>query len=183
VAEIEDARRLLLRSFRWCDGHADFAAAFRDPDLLAALGPALAGPFRDDGVTAVVGMEARGFIVGTLVARAMGVGLVLARKPGAVHPGSERARGSAVDWRRNEVDLRVSRNAVSADDRVLIVDDWIETGNQAVTAVELIRRLGADVVGVSVLVDGCTPEVRELVRVVGLVRDSDLPSDGNASTA
>lgn len=44
--------QLILRAFRWTHGHADFADALRDPDLLAAMGPALAGPLGTAGVTA-----------------------------------------------------------------------------------------------------------------------------------
>lgn len=171
------AAQLLLRSFRWTHGHADFADALRDPDLLAAIGPALAGPFATGGVTAVVALEARGFVVGGLVARELGVGLVLARKPGAVHPDSDGHVATEPDWRGRHVEILISRRAVLSGDRLLLVDDWIETGSQARTVSTLAESRGAKVVGVSVLVDDTTEKVRQELTVVGLVRSSDLPPD------
>ena len=61
------------------------------------------------------------------------------------------------------------------DDRVLLVDDWIETGSQACTAVRLVERLGGLVVGVTVLVDDTSEEVRRELNVVGLVTSDELP--------
>ena len=145
-----DAAQLLLRAFRWTHGHADFADALRDPNLLAAIGPALSGPFATAGVTAVVALEARRFVVGGLVARDLGVGLVLARKPGAVHPDSDGQVATEPDWRGRHVEILISRRAVRAGDRLLIVDDWIETGSQARTVSTLAGRRGAKVVGVTV---------------------------------
>ncbi|MGH9232098.1 MAG: phosphoribosyltransferase family protein [Acidimicrobiales bacterium] len=171
------AGQLLLRAFRWTHGRADFADALRDPDLLAAIGPALAGPFAASGVTAVVALEARGFVVGGLVARELGVGLVLARKPGAVHPDSDGQAATAPDWRGRHVEILISRRAVRSGDCLLLVDDWIETGSQARTVSTLAERRGADVVGVSVLVDDTPDDVREELTVVGLVRSSELPPD------
>ena len=168
------ARQLLLDLFHWTDGHADFAASFRDPAHLAAIGPALAEPFVDDRITAVVGIEARGFVVATLVANALGVGLVLVRKPGSVHPRSESEVAATPDWRGRHLELRVSREAIRANDRLLVADDWIETGSQARTVAHLVQRLGARLIGVSVLVDGTTDEVRNDLRVVGLVQSSEL---------
>jgi adenine phosphoribosyltransferase len=171
------ARQLLLDSFRWTDGHADFGGVFRDPDVLMAIGPALARPFDAAEVTAVVGAEARGFVVAALVARELGVGLVLARKPGSVHPGAARQVADEPDWRGRTTEFRISRQAVRPGDRLLLVDDWIETGSQARTLAALVGRLGAEVVGVSVLVDDTTTAVRRGLNVVGLVTSSELPAE------
>lgn len=167
-------RAALLRSFRWTDGHANFAEAFRDPTLLAMIGPALARPFVSAGVTAVVGIEARGFVVAGLVARELGVGVVLARKPGSVHPGAERAVADAPDWRGRHIEIRISRDAVRSADRLLLADDWIETGSQARTVAQLAQRLGATLAGVTVLVDDTSDDVRAELHVVGLVGSSEL---------
>ncbi|MDQ1437647.1 MAG: adenine phosphoribosyltransferase [Acidimicrobiaceae bacterium] len=170
----EGARRLLLRSFRWNGGHADFAPVFLDPDVLAALGPALAAPFRDAAVTAVVALEARGFVLGALAARELGLGLVLARKPGSMHPGADTELGTEPDWRGRLIDVRISRTAIRPGDRLLLVDDWIQTGSQARTVSRLVHRLGGSLVGVSVLVDDTTDSVRRDLGVVSVVRSSDL---------
>jgi adenine phosphoribosyltransferase len=175
VDQLSHARRLLLDRFRWTSGHADFAAILRDPEVLATAGPALVHRFRHQRVDCIAAVEARGFVLGALAARELGVGLALIRKPGAVHPGADRERASSPDWRGRHLELELSRRAVRPDDRVLLVDDWIETGSQACTAVRLVERLGGLVVGVTVLVDDTSEEVRRELNVVGLVTSDELP--------
>jgi len=177
VNESLGTKELLLRTFRWTRGHADFADSLRDPELLVAVGPALARPFMAADVTAVVAVEARGFALGALVARELGVGLVLARKPGAIHPDSHRLLADTPDWRGRRVELLISRRAIRKGDRLLLADDWIETGSQARTVAALVASHGATVVGVSVLVDDTTDEVREQLNVIGVLRSSELPLD------
>jgi adenine phosphoribosyltransferase len=174
------AKRLVLERFRWQDGHADLAGVLREPQALTGLGSALAAPFANSGVDRVVAIEARGFVVGALAAQHLGVGLVLARKPGSVHPGAVRRTGPNVDWRGRQPDLAISARAVDAGDRLLLVDDWIQTGSQARTAVDVVAALGASIVGTSVLVDDTTDEVRESLGVVGLLRSDELPRNGGA---
>jgi adenine phosphoribosyltransferase len=178
---VAEARAALLGEFRWHGGHADLSLALRSPELLSVVGSALAAPFRESHVDAVLGIEARGFAPAALAAQALGVGLVLARKPGSVHPGAVGERAATPDWRGRIVDLRISRRAVRPGDRLLLVDDWIETGAQARTAARLAGRLGATLVGTSVLVDGTNDAVREELKVVGLAVATELPPDPRGS--
>lgn len=174
-ALVVDARAALLRTFRWTGGHADFAGALRDPELIRTMGQALAHLFRDQALDAVVGIEARGFAVASLVARELGVGLVLARKPGAVHPGAESEVALEPDWRGRTVELRISPRAVESGDRLLLADDWIETGSQARTLRRLVERLGGSLVGVTVLVDDTDDDVRQDLNVRSLLLSGELP--------
>ena len=173
----DEARRLLLDRFRWHGGHADFAGVLRDPAALACLGPALAEPFAATDLSGIVAIEARGFVLGALVAEHLGLGLILARKPGSVHPGAVTQSAATPDWRGQRVELRISRQAVRPGDRLLLVDDWIETGSQARTLVDLFGQTGARLVGASVVVDGTTAQVRRELSVVGLVGFAELPVD------
>jgi adenine phosphoribosyltransferase len=169
-----DAKQLFLESFRWTDGHADFAGVFRDDATLAALGPGLVAPFQSLGITAVVGVEARGFVLGALAAQALGVGLVLARKRGSVHPGPVVTATSAPDWRGRRIEFELSRVLV-ATDRVVIVDDWIETGSQATAVAHAIEICGAQLAGTAVLVDQTTSQQRERLNVKSVVTADELP--------
>lgn len=173
---MERARAELMRHFEWTHGHADFAGMLRSGALLDAVGPALVGPFRSSGVTAIVGIEARGFVFGALAARALGVGLVLARKPGSVHPGADAEVATTPDWRGRHIELRVSAKAVRPGDRFLLVDDWVETGSQARTVARLVERLGAGLVGVSAIVDDTTEETRTSLGLIGILRSHELPA-------
>jgi adenine phosphoribosyltransferase len=169
----ESARDAFLRAFRWTHGHADFAGVFRDPKVLATLGPALAAPFVGAGITAVVALEARGFVLGALCAQRLGVGIVLARKPGSIHPGDKVEVTSAPDWRGREVPISIAR-ILDAQDKVLLVDDWIETGSQARAVKAAVEACGAELTGTSVVVDDTTAAVRAELNVIAMVRSDEL---------
>ena len=91
------ARELVLDRFAWIDGHADVWAVFRDAAALRAVVAALAEPFRAEGVTAVCGIESRGFLLGGAVAVELGVGFVPVRKAGGLFPGAKVTRTTAPD--------------------------------------------------------------------------------------
>jgi adenine phosphoribosyltransferase len=133
-----------------------------------------ASPVSSLGVTGVVAIEARGFVVGALTAQYLGVGLVLARKPGSIHPDSISQVSDQNDWRGRQVELAVSRRSIKSGDRLVLVDDWIETGCQARTAAQLVASLGASVVATSVIVDDTTAEVRDSLNVVSLIAANEL---------
>jgi adenine phosphoribosyltransferase len=103
-------------------------------------------------VTKVAGIESRGFIVGTAAALALGVGFVPARKSEALFPGPTSIVEAENDYRENRHTLRVQRAALADGDRVLLVDDWIETGSQAKAAKQLIESCGALLVGIATVV-------------------------------
>ena len=159
---------LLLR-LRYFDGHSDTIGLFADPQFLRHAGAALAAPFRNAGVRKVAGIEARGFVLATAVALQLGTGFVAVRKPGSVHPGPKVERRGSLDWRGHETVLRVQRHAIAPGDRVLVVDDWAETGSKALTTRQLIEQCGGRYVGLSLLVDQLTDELRAQLAPVATV--------------
>lgn len=169
-----DARRLLLNEFAWVDGHADVWRVFRDPTALKAMVTALADPFRDTGITAVAGIESRGFLLGAAVAIELGVGFVAVRKAGALFPGPKVSQRTAPDYRGNQSELLIQRASLNAGDRVLLVDDWVETGSQARAVQTLAEACEAKLVGLSVLVDG-TAGPSELPQTHAVVQFAELP--------
>jgi adenine phosphoribosyltransferase len=150
----------ILARFRWVDGHADVWRLFSDGDLFPALVRSLADPFRASSITKVVGIEARGFILGGAVASELGAGFVAIRKPGGLFPGEKLVGVTSPDYRSQQVQLRLQRKSLGQPDRVVIIDDWFETGNQALTAKALIESAGASFVGASVIVDQLNADVR-----------------------
>lgn len=172
---VQAARNRLLAEFRWCDGHADMWRVFRDRTALAALIDALAQPWLTVGVTHVVGVEARGFLLGGAVAVRLGAGFHAVRKRGGLLPGPKLSRLTALsDYRGNRHELRIQATLV-AGDVVLMVDDWAETGSQAMAVRELVELAGAQFAGVSLAVDQLDPEIRDqLGRVTTLVRADEL---------
>jgi adenine phosphoribosyltransferase len=121
---------------------------------------AVADPFRSAGVEKVAGIEARGFILAAAVALELEAGFVAVRKPGAIHPGPKAELTAPPDWRGLETVLRLQRHVVDAGDRILVVDDWAETGSKALTVRALIEQCGGRYVGLSLLVDQLAEHLR-----------------------
>ncbi|HST18583.1 MAG TPA: phosphoribosyltransferase family protein [Gaiellaceae bacterium] len=165
-----------VERFRWVDGHADVLGLFADGAFLARAAAALADPFRAAGITKVAGVEARGFVLGTAAALDLSVGFVPIRKRGAVHPGPKAVVRAAPDWRGHTPELELQRAALTAGDRVLLVDDWVETASQALAARRLIEECGAEWSGMSVLVDQTEAGTRRLLEpLASVVRHEALP--------
>lgn len=127
----------------------DLTRLLADTGAFAAAVSGLARPFRDGGITVVAAVESMGLPLGGAVAAQLSAGLVMLRKPGKVAWPVRRA-----DYRDYEGEagfLEMADDAVSETDRVLIVDDWTETGGQLKAAVELIEAAGAHIAGIAVL--------------------------------
>jgi adenine phosphoribosyltransferase len=107
-------------------------------------------PFSDAGISHVLGIEARGFILGGAVAIALGAGFVPARKPGKL-PWERATEAYDLEYGRDS--LEAHRDAVARGNRVLIVDDVLATGGTARAAGQLARGLGAELVGWTFLLE------------------------------
>lgn len=172
--DLDAARRRLRDDFPLVEGHPDVAGVLRSAELLALVGPALAEPFRTDGVTAVCAPEARGPILGALVAVELQAGLVLVRKDDRNHPGADRRVQSDPTWRGTPEVFQARSWDLSPHDRVLVVDDWITTGSSLAAMRELIESCGASYVGAAVMVDKADAATVEAHRVHSLVDFADL---------
>jgi adenine phosphoribosyltransferase len=128
----------------------DITPVLGDGPLLGQVVLEMSRPFRDSGITHVLGIEALGFILGGAVAMALGAGFVPARKPGKLP--WERA-AEAYDLEYGSDALEAHRDAVGRESRVLIVDDVLATGGTARAAGQLARGLGAELIGWSFLLE------------------------------
>jgi len=131
----------------------DITPLLADPAAFAATVEALAGLGRDlagGPVNAVVGMEARGFILAAPVALALGAGFVPVRKAGKL-PRQTYAVSYALEY--GEATLELHRDALQPGDRVLLVDDVLATGGTVAATAQLVAESGAEVVGVVVLLE------------------------------
>lgn len=132
----------------------DITPLLADPDGFAAVVAALAAAGRaDDGavvVDKVVGMEARGFIFAAPVALTLGVGFVPVRKAGKL-PRPTHAVSYELEY--GAATLELHRDAISAGDRVLLVDDVLATGGTIRATQELVEACGGIVVRVAVLLE------------------------------
>ncbi|SBT50050.1 adenine phosphoribosyltransferase [Micromonospora auratinigra] len=170
--------RRLVELFRWVDpgpdsSHlvSDTSGWWRDPTVLAALGPALAGLFPAARPTVVIAPEVTGLLLGPLVAAATGAGFLPAYKD-----GGERRRWGTGRWAQTPPDHRGGRLRIGVDgrhlhpgDRVLLVDDWVDSGAQFHALHELVTAAGAAVVGAAAVVSNCPAEVAARLRVRALL--------------
>ncbi|MGK2946602.1 MAG: adenine phosphoribosyltransferase [Candidatus Malihini olakiniferum] len=120
----------------------DVTSLLEAPFAYAASIEMLANRFRGTGVTKVVGAEARGFLFGAPVALALGVGFVPVRKPGKL-PRSTISESYKLEYGTGS--LEIHTDAISAGDKVLVIDDLLATGGTIEATVRLIRRLGGEV--------------------------------------
>jgi adenine phosphoribosyltransferase len=140
----------------------DITPLLGDHTAFSAVVEALA----DGGhVDKVVGIEARGFILAAPVALRLGVGFVPVRKKGKLPSATLE---TSYDLEYGSAVIEVHRDAFSTGERVLIVDDVLATGGTAEAAVELVGRAGAEVVGVSVLMEIAFLKGRERLGQAGL---------------
>ena len=106
--------------------------------------------YRDKQISKIVGIESRGFIVGSPLAYRLGAGFVPVRKPGKLPADSFEVK---YNLEYGSTSLAIHRDAISIGERVLIADDLLATGGTAAATVHLVRQLGGDIVGLVFLVE------------------------------
>ncbi|QQG48571.1 MAG: adenine phosphoribosyltransferase [archaeon] len=122
----------------------DLTTLWKDAKLSRRVTKALEDRWKGKRVDKVVGIEARGFIVGAPLADRMGVGFVPARKVGKL-PGKKVSMNYELEYGRQG--LEVHSDAISKGEKVLVVDDLLATGGTARAAAKLVERMGGKVVG------------------------------------
>ncbi|MET9235996.1 adenine phosphoribosyltransferase [Streptomyces cellulosae] len=128
----------------------DITPLLADPKAFDALTDALADVARRADATKIVGLEARGFILGAPVAVRAGLGFIPVRKAGKL-PGATLRQSYDLEY--GSAEIEVHAEDLGAEDRVLVVDDVLATGGTAEASVQLIRRAGAQVAGLAVLME------------------------------
>jgi adenine phosphoribosyltransferase len=128
----------------------DITTLLNDAEGFSDMIGALAAPYHGQTIDHVVGIESRGFILGAAVANQLRTGFVPIRKPGKL-PSKTHREDYALEYGSDG--LEIHQDAVASGQRVLIVDDVLATGGTAKAAAALVRRIGADVVGVAFLIE------------------------------
>jgi len=130
-------------------GFKDITPILADPHGLDAAVTGLAGVAPPD-IDVVIGAEARGFLLGPALARELGAGFVLARKPGKLPAETVRAE-YVLEYGSDALELHT--DAVSSGARVLVHDDLLATGGTARTLCRLVEQLGGSVAGCGFLIE------------------------------
>ena len=128
----------------------DITPLVKDPASLRLAIAELVKPFKNVDITAVAGMEARGFIFGSLVAWELGIGFIPLRKPGKLPYDVQRVD---YDLEYGSASLEAHIEAIEAGDRILVIDDVLATGGTAKASCELIEQLNGEIVACAFVIE------------------------------
>ena len=128
----------------------DITPLLASPAGLALSVEYLTQPFRHLHVDVVAGAESRGFIFGAAVATQLSAGFVPIRKSGRL-PAETHAEEYALEYGTDRIEIH--RDSIAPGDRVVMVDDVLATGGTMAACCRLVRALGGEIVGVSVLIE------------------------------
>lgn len=128
----------------------DITPILADPALLNVAVDALAAPYLGKGITKVVAIEARGFILGSILATRLGAGFIPVRKKGKLPYTTVKAE-YALEYGTDTIEMHA--DAIGPEDKVLIHDDVIATGGTASAAYEIVSGAGARVAGYAFLIE------------------------------
>jgi len=128
----------------------DITTLLKDADGLRDVIKAFVDRYKNVKIDKVVGVEARGFILGGALAHALHKGFVLVRKPGKL-PHETASEEYELEYGKDKVEIH--KDAISKGDNVLVVDDLIATGGTSLATAHLVERLGGNVVELAFIID------------------------------
>jgi len=128
----------------------DITTVLKNPACLSELANGLTGYYTGLGITKVLGIESRGFILGPIIANNINAGFVTIRKPGKL-PAEVISQEYALEYGTDKIEIH--KDALSADDIVLIHDDLMATGGTMKAAYDLCKKLGVKKVYVNCIIE------------------------------
>lgn len=176
-------RERLLTEFRWVGDKgtrsrlADLTGWYRDPSILSDLGRALADEYRGDPPDLVIAPERSGYLLGPLVAESLGAGFVGIEKSRHDLADSDTwlTATTPADYLGRNMGLHVRKRLLAAGSRVLLVDDWADTGGQLLAMTSIAAEAGMRLVGSVVVVDALADHaIRRKVGLRSLLHLHDL---------
>ncbi|MEC6795875.1 MULTISPECIES: adenine phosphoribosyltransferase [Photobacterium] len=169
----QETLNLITNSIKSIQDYPKPGILFRDvtslmevPEAYRATIAILAEKYQDQGITKVIGTEARGFLFGAPLALALGVAFVPVRKPGKL-PREVIAESYELEYGKDT--LEIHKDAIVAGDKVLLVDDLLATGGTIEATTNLVRRLGGDVKDAAFVIN--LPDIGGEARLQGLGLD------------
>jgi len=128
----------------------DITTLLKDPSAFRSVIDDLTALYRGQQIAKVIGIESRGFILGSPLAHQLHAGFVPVRRPGKLPADIFEVKYN-LEYGSNS--LAIHRDAIAIGERVLIVDDLLATGGTAAATTNLVRQLGGEIVGVAFLVE------------------------------
>ena len=121
--------------------------------------------WRNEGLTSIAGIEARGFITGSIIANQLSLPFVPIRKKGKL-PHDTLSQEYELEY--GKATIEIHSDALNSNDKVLIVDDLIATGGTALASIELVKKLGANVNGCTFIIDLPELKGKEKIEEIGI---------------
>ncbi|MDJ0628601.1 MAG: adenine phosphoribosyltransferase [Rhodobacter sp.] len=143
----------------------DVTTLFADPRGFRMAIDQMLHPYAGQRIDKVVGLEARGFILGGAIAHQLATGFVPIRKKGKL-PGTTISQDYKLEY--GEAIVEIHDDAIEAGEHVLIVDDLLATGGTAEAGIKLLERLGANIVGCAFIIDLPDLGGRKLLEALGM---------------
>lgn len=137
----------------------DLTTVFKDAEGMAIVSENIVEQYSNLGVTKVVGIEARGFIGGSVLARELGAGFVPLRKPGKL-PADTVSKTYAKEYGTDTIEIH--KDAIESDDIVVIHDDLLATGGTMLAAYELVKSMNPKKIYIDFIVELSALEGRKL---------------------
>ena len=137
----------------------DVTTLFKDAECLKELENELYELYKDKGITKVVGIESRGFVMGAILAARLGAGFIPARKPGKL-PAETIQESFAKEYGTDTIEIH--KDAITEDDVVLIHDDLLATGGTAKAAYNLVKKFNPKEVLVNFIIEITNLNGREI---------------------
>jgi len=128
----------------------DITPLLASPEVFTEMVRHIAAQYRGQGITKVLGIEARGFLLAAPVAMALGAGIVPVRKKGKL-PYKTVAASYALEYGTDTLEMHA--DAVKPGEKVLVVDDVLATGGTAAAVCELVEKLRGSVAGIAMLIE------------------------------
>lgn len=128
----------------------DVTTLFKDPDNLKALARELSGRYKNKGITKVVGIESRGFIMGPIMALELNAGFIPVRKPGKL-PAETIEEVYEKEYGTDAIQIHI--DALSEDDVVLIHDDLLATGGTMLAAYNLVKKMNVKKIYINFIIE------------------------------
>ena len=128
----------------------DITTALKNPEIFRFMADHLYDQYKDKGITKVVGIESRGFILGSILAYRLNAGFVLIRKPGKL-PADTYTKSYSLEY--GEDRLEIHKDALTENDVVLLHDDLLATGGSAGAAMDLINIFGVKKLMISFIIE------------------------------
>jgi adenine phosphoribosyltransferase len=144
----------------------DVTTLFADPRGFRMAIDQMLHPYAGQRIDKVVGLEARGFILGGAIAHQLGTGFVPIRKQGKL-PGAVISEAYTLEY--GEAVVEIHDDAISAGETILLVDDLLATGGTAEAGIKLVERLGGEIVSCAFVID--LPTLGGRARLEGLGMD------------